>query len=176
MAEDRNLLQKIIKPTDEESDKLQGIKDVGDKSMRILRDEGYINLQLRIIAEKALQEGASSEDIKRKMSEARQKFINDPTPMVRTLNFLYPGKGSRFRLEDEKREFDYEKQQDSKNSFSLGWDPNSLIYTMHVFDYPKTMRPKKKLYWMQDLEEVVRQKLNKTIYLVPFIFAVVEIT
>ena len=43
MAEDRNLLQKIIKPTDEESDKLQGIKDVGDKSMRIPRDEGYIN-------------------------------------------------------------------------------------------------------------------------------------
>jgi len=115
MAEDRNLLQKIIKPTDEESDKLQGIKDVGDKSMRILRDEGYINLQLRIIAEKALQDGASSKDIKRKMSEARQKFINDPSPMVRTLNFLYPGKGSRFKLEDEKREFDYEKQQDSKN-------------------------------------------------------------
>lgn len=115
MAEDRNLLQKIIKPTDKESDKLQSIKDVGDKSMRILRDEGYINLQLRIIAEKALQDGASSKDIKRKMSEARQKFINDPSPMVRTLNFLYPGKGSRFRLDDEKREFDYEKQQDSKD-------------------------------------------------------------
>ena len=56
MAEDRNLLQKIIKPTDEESDKLLSIKDVGDKSMRILRNEGYINLQLRIIAEKALQD------------------------------------------------------------------------------------------------------------------------
>ena len=115
MAEDRNLLQKIIKPTDEESDKLLSIKDVGDKSMRILRNEGYINLQLRIIAEKALQDGASSKDIKRKMSEARQKFINDPSPMVRTLNFLYPGKGSRFKLEDEKRQRAKENRQPNKN-------------------------------------------------------------
>ena len=115
MAEDRNLLQKIIDPTEEESNKLEGIKEVGDKSMRILREEGYINLQLRVLAEKALQDGASAEDIKKRTSEARDKLLNDGGATVKVLNFLYPGKGSRFKIDDEKREFEYEKQKDSKN-------------------------------------------------------------
>ena len=46
MAEDRNLLQKIIKPTEEESENLDKIQDLGQKSMRILREEGYINYEL----------------------------------------------------------------------------------------------------------------------------------
>ena len=48
------------------------------------------------------------------MAKAREKLIKDGGPTVKILNFLYPGKGSRFKLDDEKREFDYEKKQDTK--------------------------------------------------------------
>ena len=114
MAEDRNLLQKIIKPTEEESENLDKIQDLGQKSMRILREEGYINYELRKISEKALQDGVPAKQIKKNMAEAREKLLKDGGAKVKILNFMYPGKGSRFDIDDKKREFQYEKEKDSK--------------------------------------------------------------
>ena len=114
MAEDRNILQKIISPTKEEKEKFIKKQDLSQKMMRILREEGYINYELRKISERALQDGVPAEQIKKNMAEAREKLIKDGGTKVKILNFLYPGKGSRFELGDEKREFDYEKKQDTK--------------------------------------------------------------
>ena len=114
MAEDRNILQKIISPTEEEKEKVIKAQDLGQKMMRILREEGYINYELRKISERALRDGVPAEQIKKNMAEAREKLIKDGGTKVKILNFLYPGKGSRFELGDEKREFDYEKKQDTK--------------------------------------------------------------
>ena len=57
MAEDRNILQKIISPTEEEKEKLIKTQDLGQKMLRILREEGYINYELRKISERALRDG-----------------------------------------------------------------------------------------------------------------------
>ena len=115
MAEDRNLLQKIIKPTDEESEKLDKVQDVGQKMARILREEGYINYELRKLSEKALQDGVPADKIKTNMAEAREKLLEDGGAKVKILNFMYPGKGSRFSIDDDKREFEFEKEKDSKD-------------------------------------------------------------
>ncbi len=114
MAEDRNILQKIISPTEEEKEKVIKAQDLGQKMMRILREEGYINYELRKISERALRDGVPAEQIKKNMAAAREKLIKDGGTKVKILNFLYPGKGSRFELGDDEREFDYEKKQDTK--------------------------------------------------------------
>ena len=115
MAEDRSLLEKIVKPTDEEVEKLDKIQNLGQKAARILREEGYINFELRKLSEKALQDGISSKDIKKKLPKVRETLLKEGGAKVKILNFLYPGKGSRFDIDDKKREFDFEKQLDSKD-------------------------------------------------------------
>ena len=115
MAEDRSLLKKIVKPTDEEAEKLDKVQNLGQKAAKILREEGYINFEIRKLSEKALQDGVSSDDIKKKTSKVREKLIKDGGAKVRVLNFLYPGKGSRIDIDDKEREFEFEKQLDSKN-------------------------------------------------------------
>jgi hypothetical protein len=115
MAEDRSLLEKIVKPTDEEVEKLDKIQNLGQKAARILREEGYINFELRKLSEKALQDGISSKDIKKKLPKVRETLLKEGGAKVRILNFLYPGKGSRFDIDDQKREFEFEKQKDSKD-------------------------------------------------------------
>ena len=115
MAEDRSLLEKIVKPTDEEVEKLDKVQNLGQKAARILREEGYINFELRTLSEKALQDGISSEDIKKKLPKVRETLLKEGGAKVRILNFLYPGKGSRFDIDDQKREFEFEKQKDSKD-------------------------------------------------------------
>ena len=115
MAEDRSLLEKIVKPTDEEVEKLDKIQNIGQKTAKILREEGYINFELRKLSEKALQDGISSKDIKKKLPKVRETLLKEGGVKVRILNFLYPGKGSRFNIDDQKREFEFEKQKDSKD-------------------------------------------------------------
>ena len=115
MAEDRSLLEKIVKPTDEEVEKLDKVQNLGQKAARILREEGYINFELRKLSEKALQDGISSKDIKKKLPKVRETLLKEGGAKVRILNFLYPGKGSRFDIDDQKREFEFEKQKDSKD-------------------------------------------------------------
>ena len=68
MAEDRNILQKIISPTKEEKEKFIKKQDLSQKMMRILREEGYINYELRKISERALQDGVPAEQIKKNLS------------------------------------------------------------------------------------------------------------
>ena len=114
MAEDRNILQKIIFPDKEQTENYNKRMDLGQKMMRILKEEGYINYELRKISERALQDGVPAKKIKKNMAEAREKLIKDGGVKVKILNFMYPGKGSKFKLSDENREFDYEKKQDAE--------------------------------------------------------------
>ena len=115
MAEDtRSKILQLISPTEEQAEKYKKTHDLGQNMMKVLKDEGYINHYLRILSEKALKDGVSPEKIKKNMAGAREKLIKDGGAQVKILNFLYPGKGSRFKLDDEKREFDYEKKQDTK--------------------------------------------------------------
>ena len=65
MAEDtKSKILQLISPTEEQAEKYKKTHDLGQNMMRILRDEGYINHYLRILSEKALQDGVPPEKIK----------------------------------------------------------------------------------------------------------------
>ncbi len=59
--------------------------------------------ELRKLSEKALQDGISSKDIKKKLPKVRETLLKEGGAKVRILNFLYPGKGSRFDIDDQKK-------------------------------------------------------------------------